>query len=69
MSRYRVTTGTLSIFLVLVIVVSSFSWKPREAVDQGLVYSGSLWRGIIPRVPVLQGVERETILREDEEKR
>ena len=35
-------------FLVLVIIVSSFNWKPREAVNQGPVYSGSLWRGMIP---------------------
>lgn len=48
MSRYRAIKGTLSIFLVLVIVVSSFSWKPRETIVQEPVYSGSLWRGMIP---------------------
>lgn len=37
-----------AIILVLVIVVSSLSQKPREAMDQGPVYSGSLWRGMIP---------------------
>src|SRR4030042_3720418 len=48
MRAHTKVNAITAIILVLVIVVSALSQKPREAMDQGLVYSGSLWRGVIP---------------------